>query len=324
MPPPRASRAGAADRRRARALPRAEVARELGRDAVGERGLAEHVDRRRPRRAGVAEHQARLDGAVPAVRLEPDGGVDRLVRARGQALARAELHAARARAAGVQRERDVAALADRARVGEVRGRDEQRHRRVAVAERREPLELLGERRASARRRPRRRRSRTCGTRSSGASTSAACAANDSRNASTCVARDRQPGGGAVPAVAVEVAAARGQPAEQVERRDRAARPGALGAVERDQHRRPVVALGDPRGHDPDHARVPALGGEHVGRRRARARPPAPRRRTGSASRRRAARRSPRRARRRSRAPAPDPRSAAARARRRRGAAGRRR
>ena len=324
MPPPRASRPAPAiggTRAPSQALrSRASSAATPSR----ERRLAEHVDRRGPGAAGVAEHQPRLDGAVPAVRLEPDGGLDRLVRRRGQAMARAELHAARARAAGVQRERDVAALPHRARIGEVGGRDEQRHRRVAVAERREPLELLGERRASARRLPRRRR---CAPAAPGRPASAprrrarrTTPGTRRRRRARSSGRRRRGGrrggrGGELDAVSPASRSNAG-----IERPD----PVPSVAVERDQDRRPVVALGDPGGHDPDHARVPALAGQHVRRARGRARPPAPRRRTGSASRRRAARRSPRRARRRSRAPAPDPRSAAARARRRRGAGGRRR
>ena len=67
----------------------------------------------------------------------------------------------------------------------------------------------------------------------------------------------------MPAVAGEMLRARLQPAEQVERGDRAARAGARVAVERDEHARPVVALGDARGDDPDDARVPALAREDV-------------------------------------------------------------
>ena len=50
---------------------------------------------------------------------------------------------------------------------------------------------------------------------------------------------------------------------QVERADAASGAAARVAVERDDHARPVVALDHPRGHDPDHARVPPLPGEHV-------------------------------------------------------------
>ena len=105
--------------------------------------------------------------------------------------------------------------------------------------------------------------------------SVAAACGDERRAERlhAPARDRQPGRGAVAAVAQQVGARRLQPAEQVERRDRAARAGALLAVERDQHGRAMVALGDPRGDDADHARMPAVGGEHVGGGSA---PPAPR------------------------------------------------
>ena len=76
------------------------------------------------------------------------------------------------------------------------------------------------------------------------------------------ARDRQPRRRAVAAVAQQVGARRVEAAEQVERGDRAPRARALVAVERDEHRRPVVALGDPRGDDPDHAGMPAVGGQH--------------------------------------------------------------
>ena len=76
------------------------------------------------------------------------------------------------------------------------------------------------------------------------------------------AGDRQARRGLVAAVAQQVPGARVQAAEQVEGADRAARAAALLTVERDQDRGPVVALGDPRGDDPDHAGMPALGGEH--------------------------------------------------------------
>ena len=65
------------------------------------------------------------------------------------------------------------------------------------------------------------------------------------------------------AEAHEVLGARRQPGVQVVRRDAPARPASRLAVERDQQRGPVMALHDPRRHDPDHSRVPALAGEHV-------------------------------------------------------------
>ena len=78
-----------------------------------------------------------------------------------------------------------------------------------------------------------------------------------------VAGDGQAGRGAVAAVAQQLVGAGGEAGEEVEARDRAAGARALVAVERDQDGRAVVALGDAGGDDPDHARVPALGGEHV-------------------------------------------------------------
>ena len=63
----------------------------------------------------------------------------------GSLRARAEQHAARAGAARGEREGDVAALPHRPRVVEQRGRDEQRDGGVALAERGQLLELLGER-----------------------------------------------------------------------------------------------------------------------------------------------------------------------------------
>ena len=238
----------------------------------------------------LAQDQPRRHRAVPAVDLQLDGGVGGLALAHRQRAAAAEGHAARAGAAGAERERDVAALAERLRVGHRRRRDEQRDRRgcpcrtgrAAGAPRPGP--------ATARRPGRRRRSGPRGTRSSGESTSAACSRNASRKASTSDAGDRQARRGLVAAVAEQVPGARVQAAEQVEGADRAAGAAALLAVERDQDRRPVVALGDPRGDDPDHAGMPALRRPAPARGPRDARRPAPRPRSGSGSRRRGARR----------------------------------
>ena len=92
---------------------------------------------------------------------------------------------------------------------------------------------------------------------------AAWVTNASRKASMRLRAIVQARGGAVAAVAEQVVRAGGEAGEEVEARDRAAGAGALVAVERDQHGRAVVALGDAGGDDPDHARVPALGGEDV-------------------------------------------------------------
>ncbi len=100
------------------------------------------ADRRGRAGARLAQQHARLDGAVEAVDLEADGGVDRLGRQRRPL---AEADAARDRAAGVQAEADVALLLpQRPRVGQQRGRDEQRDGRVGLPERLELRELLRE------------------------------------------------------------------------------------------------------------------------------------------------------------------------------------
>ena len=167
------------------ARPRGQVAVQLAAHPGRERWrLAEQVDRARAARLRLAEHEPRRDRAVPAVDLQADGGVGGLAGLDRERAARAERDAARAGAAGAERERDVAALAERARVGQARGRDEQRHRRVAGAERRELLELLGqvERQRVALRHRVDAHLRHRGPRAS--STSAACARNASRNAST--------------------------------------------------------------------------------------------------------------------------------------------
>jgi hypothetical protein len=64
----------------------------------------------------------------------------------------------------------------------------------------------------------------------------------------------------------QVAALR-EAAVQVERRDRAAGTLPLVAVEGDEHARPAELFDDARCHDPDHARVPSLFGEHDAERR---------------------------------------------------------
>ena len=253
------------------------------------------LDRRRRAHGWRARgrRSARLDRPVERVGLQPHRDVDRLA-GRGRAgSCRAPKRTARERAPPeCEREGDVAALRpERPRVRRAGGRDEQRDRGVARAERLQPRQLLGERRAPSTSPGTTASTRSAGTRSSGRSTAAAWAWNASRNASTRVARDRQAGRGAVAAVAQQVAARR--PAGRASRSNAGIErpePVPVVAVEGDQHRRAVVALGDPRGDDADHARVPVLA--RPARRRARgaglARP-APRPRTGCASRRRGAR-----------------------------------
>ncbi len=78
-------------------------------------------------------------------------------------------------------------------------------------------------------------------------------------------QDREARGGAVAAIALQVLRASVQRTQQVEPGNAPARAlGASRARQRHEYRRPVVALDDPRGHDPDHPGVPALGSQHVG------------------------------------------------------------
>ena len=79
-----------------------------------------------------------------------------------------------------------------------------------------------------------------------------------------VAADRQAGGGAMAAEALEVVGAGGEAGVEVEARHRAA--GALPAVAlaRDQDDGAAEPLDEPRGDDPDHALVPALAPDDVG------------------------------------------------------------
>ena len=95
------------------AFPAARSRSELGVDRRAEgRARRRTLDRPGRQRLGVAEHQPRLDGAVAAVDLEAHGAS---TGSPGSPAARAgaELDAARAGAAGGERERDVAALAHR-------------------------------------------------------------------------------------------------------------------------------------------------------------------------------------------------------------------
>jgi hypothetical protein len=176
----------------------------------------------------------------------------------------AEGHGASSMAAGLDAEAQVAPLlAHRARIGEAGGRHEQRDRRVADAERREALELLGQLEAELVARHDRvdalDRHQVLGLEHGRR-------VGDERGAERLDlrARDGTARGGAVPTVAQQVLGARIEPPEQVEGRDRAARAGAFVAVEGDEHARAVVALGDARGDDPDDARVPAVGRQDVG------------------------------------------------------------
>ena len=212
-------------------------------------------------RLGVAQDEPRLDRAVPLVELQ---GERRVVGVAVGQPADAEGDGAGAVAAGLDGEAHVAALlAHRPRVDEPRGRHEQRDRRIADPEGRQPLELLGQGEAEL-------VARDHGVDALGGHE--VLRAQDRRRVRDegdaegidVLARDRAAGRGAVAAVAQQVLGARVEAAEEVEGGDRAPRARPLGAVERDHHARAVVALGDPRGDDADDPGVPALAGQHVG------------------------------------------------------------
>ena len=230
---------------------------------------------------GVAQHEPRLDGAVVAVELQPHDGVDRLARRRRQRAAATERDAARARAAGREAERDVAPLPHRPRVVEQRARDEQRRLRVADPERREPLELLGEPDVE----------RVAGHDGVDALDRHEVVRREHRGGVRherlaervhAPARDRQPGGGAVAAVAQQLGARRlaarragrtpgsSAPTRCPRRRRARSAPPAGGGARRSATRRSRSRRGASRRR---RARTRA--------RRAGSRPPAARPRTGS-------------------------------------------
>ena len=167
----RGPRAGRRCRRRARRARRGPTATSRARRSHGAEVARRARPRRRRRGAGSPSTSIGAGAARRAWRSTSRGSTapfQRLTSSRTAASTGSSGRAAGARpapnctqrergAAGVQREGDVRALPHRPRVGELRRRDEQRHRRVALPERRQPLELLGQLAASARRRTRPRR-----------------------------------------------------------------------------------------------------------------------------------------------------------------------
>ena len=205
MPPPRRSRAhvtgsdALSDQRPVRA------ATASTHSSLPGSGSPTSVDRAAARRASHGARRSRgstapfhsLSSSVNVASNDLVGAVRQPRRAEGD---RAGAHAA-----GLDGEAHVLALPHRARVGQPRGRDEQRDIGVADAERRQQLELLGQRAAElvagddgvdaldrhqvGRAEHRLRRAPT----------------NAARNASTSSRRDRAAGRGAVAAVAEQVA-----------------------------------------------------------------------------------------------------------------------
>ena len=202
-----AGRAGGADRRSPPASRRGAPRRAIGAGSAGPR---------------VAQDEPRLDRAVPLVDLEAERRVDRPVGVARDLPGGAERDGPGADAAGLDREADVPVLPHRARVAERRRRDEQLDRRVALAERRELLELLGEREAELVARDDGvdalgRVAEVLGQRLFGV------ALERGAERFELVAADLQPGGGAVAAVAEQVLRRGVQRREQVEARRRSGR-----------------------------------------------------------------------------------------------------
>ena len=183
-------------------------------------GLADELDRRRRARPRVAQQQARLDAAVVLVDLERERRVERVLAVDRRLAERDGAGAGGARGDGEAHV--LVALPHRARVAAAGGGHEQRHAGVADPERREALQLLGERQAdlvagddgvdAPRRDEVLGRQRRRGVRLEGVAEGV-----DLRG------EDLAAGGRAVAAVAAEVRGRRVQPGEQVEAGDRAAR-----------------------------------------------------------------------------------------------------
>ena len=106
--------------------------------------LPQHLDRPRRARLSVPEDEPRLDGSVPNVALEPEGGVGWLARLDVEPAVASERHPGRSRATGADREPSVAPLPHRAHVVESGTGHEQPRPGIAGAARLEELELLGE------------------------------------------------------------------------------------------------------------------------------------------------------------------------------------
>ena len=140
-----------------------------------------------------------------------------------------------------------------------------------------------QRRGRATRRRRTRRSAPARRLPPPARAERAWAAKASRKASSPRRRQLDPGGRLVAAEAAEVLGAGIEAGEQVEARDAAARSLRRPVVvDREHDRRPVVALDQPRGDDPDDARMPPLAGDHDHGRRRAARRAGPRRAASAA------------------------------------------
>ena len=211
----------------------------------------------------MAQDEAGFDRAVPSVSLELEGRVARVARVVADAAVAAERDRTRPDPARADGEARVAPLPHRSHVGELCPGDQQARRRVPHPARLEPLELLGQVESERVARDDRVDPFAALQQIRGQHPLSVELERDAEVGQR-FARDSQAGGGAVTAVAVEHGRAGVQRFEQVEAGDAASRPRPQLAVERDQNRGTVVVLGDPRGDDPHHPRVPVVARQHVG------------------------------------------------------------
>ncbi len=217
-------------------------------------------------RVELAQDDPRLDGSVPVIQLEADGGVDDLVVLDAEPGA-PEGDAERPVRAAVQIEACVSApFPHRPHVADPGAGDQQPHPWIAHPEGAEPAELLGQLEpeigAADHRVDPLRAGQVLGAEDGGRVGREGLA-----KGVEVLGSQLQPGGRPVATEGGQVLGAGLEPGEQVEPGDAATRaPAPAFAVEGDHDRRPVMALDHARGDDPDHARVPALAGDDDRRR----------------------------------------------------------
>ena len=195
------------------------------------------------------------------VDLEPHRGVDRVLLGDAE-LGAAEGDAERPVGAAVEAEAGVLALlAHRPHVADAGGGDQQAHAGVAHPEGGQPAELLGQVEAEVGAAD--HRVDPLGSpQVLGAEQLGGVGGERLAEGVQALGPQLEPGGGAMPAEADQVLGAGLEPGKQVEAGDAAPRAAAAAlAVEGDHDRRPVVALDQPRGDDPDHSGMPALAGD---------------------------------------------------------------
>ena len=214
------------------------------------------------RRVELAEHDPRLDRAVPLVELEPQRDVERASWPSGEAAVDAEGDPERPPAAASEAEARWRLLAHRPHVGDLRARDQQRDPGLPTPN--------GPRRAScsATSWPRLSPPTTASTLSLRTRPPPAGLARLGRRTPPGTPRRARPRSRAPPRPGVRRSAPgarrrrRAPPSRSKPGRcapSRARGPSASSPI---RTTGPVVALDHPRGDDPDHPRMPALAGEH--------------------------------------------------------------